>query len=130
MIILAAVNEPNAGWGKLTAMLVTALLFWIGASIHQRWMTVKDEPLPPSSEGVALEGVKLQVGGGVSDPIDPTVTPSRKGSARGVGDLDVFVGKQVGQARPSQIIRTAKARFSVSEATVKRAIRRARGGKP
>lgn len=123
-VLATAATEPNAGWGKLVALLVTAGVFWAGATIHQRYLAVKDQPLSPAGDGVALEGVKSQA----STPADPNVTPSEKGSPAGAADLDGFVAQHVGSARPTEIIREARRKFGKSESTVKRAIRRARGG--
>lgn len=128
MTILAATAaaEPNAGWGKLLGLLTAIALFTLGTTVHKRWLAVKDEPLSPPGEGVALDGVKPQVGAGS----DPVLTPSKSVATREEPDLDEFVRRNVGRMRRADIIRTAKARFRRSESTVKRAIRRAKDTTP
>lgn len=126
MIYLAAAHEPNAGWGKLVALLTAAGVFWLGTAIHQRWLTVKDQTLPPTGEGVTLEGVKPQISAGS----DPTVNPSAAVAVKADSDLDEFVQSNVGKMRRAEIIRAARAKYRRSESTIKRAIRRASGPKP
>lgn len=121
-VLAAATAEPNAGWGKLLALVIAAGVFWIGKTIYERWMSVPGDPHSPTDGAVALEGVKPQV----TDPADPVLTPSGEVAKRGEPDLDVFVKRQVGRARPSQIIRAAKAKFGASESTIKRAMRKAK----
>lgn len=121
MIEILAAAEPNAGWSKLSALVVTGVVFWGATNIYKRVMGI-DKALAAPEKPRGLDGVKAQVSIG-SDPIvDPTLTPSAKGQT----DLDELVRAQVGTLRPSQIIRTARARLGVSESTVKRAIKRAR----
>ena len=124
-ILAAAASEPNAGWGKLSALIITGGAFYVGTNIYKRVKGIEEGPskaLPTAKTARTLNGVKAQVSIGS----DPTSDPSQKGSPAGDGDLDELVRSQVGARRPSQIIRTARARLGVSESTVKRAIRRAR----
>lgn len=126
MTVLAAAAEPNVGWGKLVALLVAAGLFWIGATIHQRWMVMRGQPDSPTAGGVPLEGVKPQVTG----PSDPILTPSGVVATKVDHDLDEFVRRNVGKMRRADIIRAGKAKFRRSESTIKRAIRRTKDPKP
>lgn len=130
MIVLAAVVEQSRGWGGPAAIFLTVLGFSIVAGAHKRYLTVKDQPLPSSPAEVTSGGVKPQVTAGSHDPVDPAGTPSPGGVAKAGNDLQRFVGKQLGRTRPADIIRAGKSRYGVSEATVKRAIRKARAGKP
>lgn len=124
MILAAATHEPNAGWGKLLALVGAAALFWLFTTAHGRYKSVQGKPLPPADEPLALEGVNPQVNNGS----DPNLTPSPAPSGEGVTDLDGFVKTHVATARPTHIIKAARTRFGVSESTVKRRIRAARGG--
>lgn len=105
--ILAAAAEPNAGWGKLTALVVTGGAFWVGTSIYKR------------VKGIDV-GVKTQVSAGS----DPSCEPSRGGAPVKAPGLDEMVRAQLGSRSSSQIIRTAQDRFKVSRSTAKRALRR------
>lgn len=124
MTLLAAAQEPDAGWGKLTALLVAGLLFWIGVSMYERYTQVRGKPLPQAAERGALEGVNPQA----IEGSDPKMTLSPAASPGGEPDLDGFVRTHAGRARPSKIIKAARKHFGVSESTVKRRLRRARGG--
>lgn len=127
VVLAATAAEPNAGWGKLLALVITVAVFAAGASAHKRWLAVKGKPLSPVGDGVTPKGINSQASG----PADPAVTPSQEVATKADTDLDVFVAEQVGRVRPVDIIEAARARYRVSEATVKRRIRRARmGGQP
>lgn len=120
-VLAATAAEPDAGWGKVSALIVAGLVAWGVTSAHQRW-TADKKGLPSSPSAPTPSGVNPQVSAGS----DPTSDPGRKGGAEGAGDLDVFVSGALTRARTNQVIRAAAARFKVSESTVKRAIRRVR----
>lgn len=119
VVLAAASTEPQAGWGRLTALILTGLFFWAATKAHQRWILTRDDSSPTAS-GEVTAGAKPQVRavGGTSG------TSSEKGSK----DLDVFVGQKVGRARTTDIVRAAQHRYRVSRRTAMRAISRAKSG--
>jgi hypothetical protein len=121
-VVLAVAAEPNTGWGGPLALVITVAVFYAFTQVYKRWKSV-DSPSPTDGPK-ALDGVKSQATAG-GDPVDPTkVVAVRKGA-----QLEEFVGVRLANRdRPAQIIREAKRLHRVSEATVKRAIRRVRGG--
>lgn len=123
LILAAASAEPPAGWGKLIGLLVAGAVFWAFTGVHKRWLSTRANPSPTGSQK-AVEGVNPQVKA-PGDPIDPSkAVVVRKGL-----DLDVFVGDRLARnERTSQIMRDARRAYRVSESTIKRSLRRARGG--
>ncbi len=150
MLYLAATAEPQRGWGNVTALIGAAVVFWLFTVGYRRWKQAP-ESSPTTVALPAGDGIKPQLSAGV-DPSDPADDPSRPAldatpagagtnrvavppaprpaPAAAVGnDLDSWVkGQVVAQRRPVDIIREAGTRFGRSQATVKRAIKKARTG--
>ncbi len=118
-IVLAAAAEPQAGWGKLIALIAAAVAFWAFTEGHKRWREARQAP-SPTGDGDKQVGAKPQVKviGGTNG------TSSRKGSQ----ELAVFVGERVGKARTTDIVAQAQRRFRVSRRTALRAVARAKSG--
>lgn len=120
--LATAATGSDRGWGHLIALLGAALVFWAGTTAHRRWLTTRDNPSPTAIGGVK-NTVKPQVSGD-SDSNDST----RAVVVRSSPGLDEFVAARVGRQQPTQIVREAKRLFGKSEASIWRAIRKARGG--
>lgn len=122
-ITLAAATaaQPDAGWGRLVALLVAGLVFWAGAAAHQRFKQTRDNP-SPTALGSGVSGVKPQVSAGPDTTSDTTGRGVRKGS-----DLAVFVAQRAGKSPTMDIVREAKRRFGASKSATIRALKQARG---
>lgn len=121
-IVVAAPAEPSAGWGRLVALMVTAALFYAFTQIHKRWKASRENP-SPTDDRKAVTTVKSQVRAD-SDSGDSTKVVA----ARSATNIDTFVAERIGRLTPSQIVREARRRLGTSEASVWRALRRARRG--
>jgi uncharacterized membrane protein len=147
-------TNTDPGWGKLLALIITAGLFYLFTRVWERVKQYRAGTLSPTAAVTAVEGVKPQAGD-LGDPNGPpsgpvgqqwgridypggrsrVAVPPRNAAQPGVPtgpvpakDLDRWVAGQVGTRSPSQIIREAQRRFRRSPSTVKRSIRRVRGG--
>ncbi len=124
-VFLAATSAdaPDAGWGRLVALIVAGLLFWAGSTAHQRWKETRESPSPAALESGAVSA-KPQVA-----PLAPgtTGTGGTTGGKR-AAELDLFVASRAGNARTMEIVREAQRRFGASRRTVMRAIKKAQGG--
>lgn len=143
-LLTAPATGDDTGVGGVVALLVVLGLFVFGTTVYKRWQALHDaSPTPQGSDGVI--GVTTLKRDPV-DPTDPTTDPierewgavdyhgtrSRVAVAADTGpvtrpEFDRWVQAQLSANRPAAVIREAKARFGRSQATTKRAIRRARG---
>lgn len=114
-----SVDDPQAGWGKLIALVAAAAAFWAFTEAHKRWKTTRPTP-SPTDAGDKQVGANPQVKA-IGDTDGTT-------AEKGPKELDVFVGQQVGKARTTDIVAQAQRRFRVSKRTALRAVTRAKTG--
>jgi hypothetical protein len=134
---IAAAAEPDAGWGKLVALIVTALAFWAFTVGHKRYKQLKETPSKTHSSDppqVTVNTVKPQVTAGVTADqggdasgravvVHPTPPVPAERDDDG---LEAFVALRLARMNTTQVVREAEKTFGVSAATAWRAVRRAR----
>jgi hypothetical protein len=123
VLLAATAAEPERGWGGPVALVIAGLVFWLGIQAHNRWKSTRETPSPTPTLIGGVTGVKPQVTAGS----DTTTDTTPEGAAMAVRSLDDFVAGQVGKRPTMEIVREARRRFGKSQATVMRAIRKARG---
>jgi hypothetical protein len=125
-IVLAATSaDPQYGWGKLVALFIAVAVFWALTQAHKRWVATREDPSPTPALDSGVTGVKPQVTAGS----DTTSDTTPKGVVAVRSPLDDFVAQQLDKRPTMDVVREAKRRYGKSQATVMRAIRKARGGR-
>ncbi|MFF0721360.1 hypothetical protein [Micromonospora sp. NPDC003816] len=150
MLTLAAAAEATRGWGGPVALLVVAVLYIAGATIHYGWLEKRGALPSPADDGDIDSGVKPQVSE-VSDTDDTgrdtgwwgriverdgrRVRAAEPAQERDEElDLELVdeepatpedvIGRMLDRGHPyAEIVRQVMDEFEVSEATAKRRIR-------
>jgi hypothetical protein len=149
MLYLSAKSGETPSWGRFVGLLVGLGLFLLLVRIHRGLVASgRLKPRSPTGRGSKGQRVKPQVtaGSGSGDPSSAPVPEGEVaqyewGSVSGAGDrrvevtikrpgekgegLEAWIADRLGW-RPRDIIAGARAQWSVSESTVKRALRRVR----
>lgn len=124
--LAAEVAEKSEGWGKVSGLLIAAGLFYAWTRIHDRWRQAGASSTEPAAS--APGGVKPQVRASSDPTFDPTPEEAREEAGERPTELAKWVRDRAGRAGYRATVRAGMARFKVSEATVKRALRRGKGG--
>jgi hypothetical protein len=115
--------------GHNLALVLTPIVFYLGVKAHQWWKANHS----PTDGPIPIGGVKSQVGSDVT-PVDPTSgTPDGEGKTilRAKPSVDAWLAQQQASARrTNELIRDGARRFGVSVSTMKRRLRKIRGGAP
>lgn len=126
---IAAQAAENPGWGKLIALIVTALVFWASTAAHKRWQQVKTVDLPSPDQGPkVLAAVKPQVRADSDSDIGPEISGGGEVVPLRPKPIDKFVADRDGRQPATTIVREATEQLRVSPATAWRALRRFRRG--
>jgi len=136
MFFLAATTtaEPDAGWGRLVALVLTAVAFWAFTVGYKRYKdaqnTTSSNPSPAKIEA-AVSTVKPQVTAAVDSDhrgagATTAVVVRTPATVAQPSPIDEFVRMRLNTMTTTQIVRDAKRALSVSDATAWRAIRKAR----
>ncbi len=134
---LAAAAEQNAGWGRLAALTLTALMFWAFTAGHKRWKQVKDvtpsKTHSPEPAAITVTAVKPQVTAGMT--VDQggdapgravVVRPGPSAPQKRDDDMAEFIRLRTNTVGTTQLVREVQHQFNVSPATAWRAVRRVR----
>lgn len=132
MLILSAAAEPQAGWGKLVALVGTALAFWAFTAAYKRYQEVRKAAsanpsratpsVTPSTPKPQLTGTPASNQGGPGVATAVVVRPA----TRQPRPIDEFVAQRLNKMPTSQIVREAKQVLKISDSTAWAAISQAR----